>query len=164
MTLETGAPGPRHFLFVGGPTKGRSASESLRVQLGHGLWGLRTSLIKDNLERFLSNHAHGLVYVVKEGLRVEFEITSGVCGFGDLDDLLRDEVRGEAWYGFVRVRPLRLWDSSSHGSLALLARVLDVPDRGELMRRLNLGMHGLTESQFEAILQGAGSGQAIEAS
>lgn len=164
MTFETDASRPRHFLFVAGPTKGRSASESVHVQLGYGLWGLRTPLIKDNLERFLAERAHGLVYVVKEGLRVEFEITSEVFGFRDLDDLLRDELRAEAWYGFVRVRPLRLWDSSPQDSLALMARVLDVPDRAELTRRLNLGMHGLTEAQFGDIVAGAGQGRPIEVS
>lgn len=164
MTSEPSAPAARHFLFVAGPTKGRSAVESVQVQLGHGIWGLRTPLIKDNLRQLLSKQAHGLVYVVKEGLRVEFEITSGVCAFGDLDDLLRDEVRAEAWYGFVRVRPLRLWDSSPQTSTALLARVLGVPDRAELTRRLNLGMHGLTESQFAGLLEGMGPGQAIETS
>lgn len=164
MILEDSAPTPRHFLFVAGPTKGRSAAESVHVQLGHGIWGLRTPLIKDNLQRFLSNQAHGLVYLVKEGLRVEFEIISEVCAFGDLDDLLRDEVRAEAWCGFVRIRPLRLWDSSPHESLALLGRVLRVPDRAELTRRLNLGMHGLTAAQFEDLLQGVGPGRAIEAS
>lgn len=164
MTLASSAPTPRHFLFVAGPTKGRTAAESVQVQLEHGIWGLRTSLIKDNLQRFLAKQAHGLVYVVKEGLRVEFEITSDVCAFGDLDDLLRDEVRGEAWCGFLRMRPIRLWDSSSQESLALLERVLGVPDRAELTRRLNLGMHGLTEAQFEAILEGVGPGRTIEAS
>ncbi len=164
MTVEHSVPGPRHFLFVAGPTKGRTAAESLEVQLGHGIWGLRTPLIKDNLQRYLSKPARGVVYVVKEGLRVEFEITSEVCAFGDLDDLLRDEVRAEAWYGFVRIRPLRLWDSSPHESVAVLAHVLAVPDRAELTRRLNLGMHGLTEAQFADILEGVGPGRPIEAS
>lgn len=164
MTVEHSVPGPRHFLFVAGPTKGRTAAESLEVQLGHGIWGLRTPLIKDNLQRYLSKPARGVVYVVKEGLRVEFEITSEVCAFGDLDDLLRDEVRAEAWYGFVRIRPLRLWDSSPHESVAVLAHVLAVPDRAELTRRLNLGMHGLTEAQFEGILEGVGSGRTMEES
>ncbi len=164
MTVEHSVPGPRHFLFVAGPTKGRTAAESLEVQLGHGIWGLRTPLIKDNLQRYLSKPARGVVYVVKEGLRVEFEITSEVCAFGDLDDLLRDEVRAEAWYGFVRIRPLRLWDSSPHESVAVLAHVLAVPDRAELTRRLNLGMHGLTEAQLADILEGVGPGRPIEAS
>lgn len=164
MTDDQSAARPRHFLFVAGPTKGRTAAESVQVQLGHGIWGLRTPLIKDNLQRFLSLPAHGLVYIVKEGLRVEFEITSEVRAFSDLDDLLRDEVRAEAWYGFVGIRPLRLWDSSPHESVALLGRVLGVSDRAELTRRLNLGMHGLTEGQFTAILAGVGPGQAVEGS
>lgn len=164
MTFETSAPRPPHFLFIAGPTRGRSAAESVQIQVASGIWGLRTSLIKDNLQRFLSRRSHGLVYVVKAGLRVEFEITSEVCAFGDLDDLLRDEVRAEAWHGFVRIRPLRLWDSSPHESMALLARVLGVPDRAELTRRLTLGMHGLTEAQFEDILEGVGPGRVIEAS
>ncbi len=164
MTVEDDAARPRHFLFVAGPTTGRSAAESVQVQLEHGIWGLRTALIKENLRHLLPKQAHGLVYVVKEGLRVEFEITSEVRAFGDLDDLLRDEVRAEAWYGFVRMRPIRLWDSSAHESLTLLTRVLGVPDRAELTRRLNLGMHGLTEAQFEGILEGVGSGRTMEES
>lgn len=164
MTVDHSAPGPRHFLFVAGPTKGRTAAESVQVQLGHRIWGLRTPLIKENLQRFLSKPARGVVYIVKEGLRVEFEITSEVCAFGDLDDLLRDEVRAEAWYGFVRIRPLRLWDSSPHESVTLLTRVLAVTDRAELTRRLNLGMHGLTEAQYHDILEWVGPGQVIEGS
>lgn len=164
MTSEDSPTEPRHFLFVAGPTKGRTAAESLQVQLGHGIWGLRTPLIKENLQRYLSKQARGLVYVVKEGLRVEFEITSAVCPFGELDDLLRDEVRAEAWYGFVRMRPLKLWDSSPQKSVELLMRALQIPDRTELTRRLNLGMHGLTQAQLADILAGLGRGQAIEAS
>jgi hypothetical protein len=52
----------------------------------------------------------------------------------------------------VAIARLRRWQSSSEQSLAVLRRVLDVPDHAELTRRLNLGMHRLTHEQHGAIL------------
>ena len=49
------------------------------------------------------------MYVLKEGIRAEFAMTSTVQPFQALDELLKDEVRTEARYGFVRVTPLRRW-------------------------------------------------------
>ena len=94
------------------------------------------------------------MYVVKEGISAQFKIVSQILPFDALDEFTRDELRAEARYGFVRVRLLQQWQSSPEASLGLLNRVLEVPDRAELSRRLNLGMHRLTEDQYDAILKG----------
>jgi hypothetical protein len=149
---------PTHFLFIAGAFKERSSRQSAEVQLGQGIWGLRSAIIRDNLRRYLSPDARGLVYILKEGIRVEFAIVSEVLSFQDLDEFVRDEVRTEARYGCVKVRPTRQWASSAEESLGLLERVLKIPDKAELTRRLNLGMHGLTQDQYSRIVQALGEG------
>ena len=62
-----------HFLFIAGALRERSSPESAELQLGAGIWGLCTALIRDNLQKFLTPESHGLVYVLKEG------ISSRVC-------------------------------------------------------------------------------------
>ncbi len=145
-----------HFLFVAGALRERSSEESAALQLAHGLWGLCTSLIKTNLETYLQPQSHGLVYVLKAGLCAEFQIQSSVLPFRDLDELLKDDLKTEARFGFVRVFVTRRWASSPQESQALLQSVLLIPDQAELTRRLALGMHRLTEAEYEAIVRGIG--------
>ncbi|HJU05404.1 MAG TPA: hypothetical protein VJ692_09655 [Nitrospiraceae bacterium] len=145
-----------HFLFVAGALRERDSFDSAALQLSYGLWGLRTPLIRDNLIRFLSDGSYGLVYVLKMGICARFQIISGVQSFEQLDQFVRDELRTEARYGFVRAKVEVQWPSSSTESLALLQRVLDVPDPAELTRRLSLGMHLLTQDQYEAIVHALG--------
>jgi len=151
MSVET----PSQFLFIAGHLRDRSSGDSTKIQLGHGIWGLRTQLIRDNLAKFLTPTSKGLVYVLKVGIAAEFDIVSPVLSFGEMDELIRDEVREEARYGFIRIRPTRQWEQPSPElSLTLLGKVLQVEDRVELTRRLNLGMHGLSDDQIGAILAG----------
>ena len=145
---------PSHFLFIVGATPERSSSESAERQLKHQLWGLRTALIRDNLKSYLSPTSRGLVYVLKVGICVEFQIISEVCPLDAMDEFLKDELRNETRYGYVQVQLVRQWQSSTEKSLELLATVLQAPDRGELTRRLNLGMHGLSQLQYEQIVAG----------
>jgi len=72
-----------------------------------------------------------------------------------LDAFLSDELRTEARFGFVQIGSVRRLICSSAGSQALLLSVLQIPDQAELMRRLRLGMHRLTQAEYEAIMQGA---------
>jgi len=148
-----------HFLFIAGALRERTSLESAELQLGAGMWGLCTTLIRDNLEKFLTPESHGLVYVLKEGIRAEFAITSPVQPFQALDELLKDEVRTEARYGFVGVTPVRRWQGHAPDCQALLQRVLNIGEQAELSRRLSLGMHRLTEAEFRAILEGLGTEQ-----
>ena len=143
-----------HFLFIAGALRERSSKESAERQLSAGLWGLCTPLIRDNLEKFLTPESHGLVYILKEGIRAEFGILTGVQPFASLDDLMKDEFRAEARYGFIQVDVSRRYDSSAGASQTLLQSVLNVPDQAELTRRFNLGMHRLTEEEFQAVLKG----------
>lgn len=113
-------------------------------------------MIRDNLQKFLAPDSHGLVYVLKEGIRAEFAITSPVQPFQALDELLKDEVRTEARYGFVRITPLRRWQVHAPDCQALLQRVLGIEEQAELTRRLSLGMHRLTDAEFRAIVEGLG--------
>ena len=145
-----------HFFFFSGALRERTSQESAELQLGAGIWGLCTALIRDNLQRFLAQDSHGLVYVLKEGIRAEFTITSPVQPFQALDELLKDEVRTEARYGFVRVTPLRRWQGHAPDCQALLQRVLGTEAQAELTRRLSLGMHRLTDAEFRAIVEGLG--------
>ena len=145
-----------HFLFIAGALRERTSQESAELQLGAGIWGLCTALIRDNLQRFLAQDSHGLVYVLKEGIRAEFTITSPVQPFQALDELLKDEVRTEARYGFVRVTPLLRWQGHAPGCQALRQRVLGIEAQAELTRRLSLGMHRLTDAEFRAIVEGLG--------
>jgi len=145
-----------HFLFVAGALRERSSQASAELQLAHALWGLRTALIRDNLRTYLTAHSCGLVYVLKQGLCVEFAIQSPVLPPEDLDEFVRDELREETRYGFVRVAGGQQWQSTSEASLALLQWVLEVPEQAELTRRLNLGMHRLTQAQYEAMRHALG--------
>jgi hypothetical protein len=141
-----------HFLFVAGALRERSSRESADLQLARLVWGLRSDLIRENVQRYLSDGSRGLVYVLKEGVCADFSIASGVRPLDQLDALLRDELRTEARYGYVTVADVRRWPSSSEHSLASLRRILEVPDYAELTRRLNLGMHRLTQDQHDALL------------
>jgi len=146
-----------HFLFIAGALRERTSQESAELQLDAGIWGLCTTLIRDNLQKFLTPESHGLVYVLKEGIRAEFAMTSTVQPFQALDELLKDEVRTEARYGFVRVTPLRRWQGHAHDCQSLLQRVLGIEEQAELTRRLSLGMHRLTEAEYREILTGLGA-------
>ena len=75
-----------------------------------------------------------------------------------LDEFLKDELRTEARYGFVRIDDIRRWTRSPQASQALLLRVLNIPDQAELTRRLALGMHRLTQEEYEAIERGIAEG------
>ena len=143
-----------HFLFIAGALRERSSKDSAERQLSAGLWGLCTALIRENLERFLAPQSHGLVYVLKEGICAEFRIRTSVQPFASLDDLMKDEFRAEARYGFVQVEVLRRYNSSAAESQSLLQSVLNVPDQAELTRRFNLGMHRLTEEEYHALVDG----------
>ena len=145
-----------HFLFVAGALRERSSLESAQAQLPHELWGLRSSLIQNNLKTYLTEGSNGLVYVLKVGICAGFRIASGVLPAAELSEFVRDELRAETAYGFVRVSGVQTWNSSMEESLALLNKVLDVPDQTELTRRLNLGMHRLTQEQYDAILMAMG--------
>ena len=92
-----------------------------------------------------------LVYVLKGGICAGFKVASGVQAPGDLSEFVRDELRAETAYGFVKTTEIRTWPSSPEESLTLLRTVLEVPDQAELTRRLNLGMHRLTQAQYDAI-------------
>jgi hypothetical protein len=148
-----------HFLFIAGALRERSSQDSAELQLGAGIWGLCTALIRDNLQKFLTPESHGLVYVLKEGIRAEFAITSSVQPFQALDELFKDEVRTEARYGFVRVAPVRRWQGHAPDCQTLLQRVLGIAEQAELTRRLSLGMHRLTDEEYGEILDGLGTGQ-----
>ncbi len=148
-----------HFLFIAGALRERSSLDSAELQLGAGIWGLCTALIRDNLQKFLTPDSHGLVYVLKEGIRAEFSIVSPVQPFQALDELLKDEVRTEARYGFVRVRPVRRWQAHAPDCQALLQQVLGIEEQSELSRRLALGMHRLTDAEYQTIVERLGPGQ-----
>ena len=148
-----------HFLFIAGALRERNSLDSAELQLGAGIWGLCTALIRDNLQKFLTPDSHGLVYVLKEGIRAEFSIVSPLQPFQALDELLKDEVRTEARYGFVRVRPVRRWQAHAPECQALLQQVLGIEEQSELSRRLALGMHRLTDAEYQTIVERLGPGQ-----
>ena len=143
-----------HFLFVAGALRERTSEESAELQLGHGLWGLCTELIRTNLLTYFDAESHGLVYVLKAGLCAEFQIVPPVSEFSELDAFLRDELRTEARFGFVRIDGVRRLVSSSALSQTLLLNVLQIADQAELTRRLKLGMHRLTQAEYDAIIRG----------
>jgi len=148
-----------HFLFVAGALRERTSEESAELQLGHGLWGVCTGLIRTNLQTYLDAESRGLVYVLKVGLYAEFQMVSPVLDFSALDAFLSDELRTEARFGFVRIGGVRRLACSSAASQALLLSVLQITDQAELTRRLRLGMHRFTHVEYEAIMRGAmGSG------
>ncbi|NOT24418.1 MAG: hypothetical protein HOP22_17075 [Nitrospiraceae bacterium] len=144
-----------HFLFVAGALRERTSEESADLQLGHGLWGLCTGLIRTNLQTYLEAESRGLVYVLKVGIYAEFQMITPVLDFSALDALLSDELKTEARFGFVRVEGVRRLACSVAASQALLRNVLRIADQDELARRLRLGMHRLTQAEYEAIVQGA---------
>ena len=78
-----------HFLFVAVALRERTSEESAELQLGHGLWGLCTELIRANLQAYLDAESRGLVYVLKAGLCAEFQMVLPVLDFSALDALLR---------------------------------------------------------------------------
>jgi hypothetical protein len=148
-----------HFLFVAGALRERTSEESAELQLGHGLWGICTELIRTNLHAHLDAESRGLVYVLKVGLCAEFQILSPVLNFSSLDAFHSDELRTEARFGFVQIGEVRRLACSSAASQALMLSVLQIADQAELTRRLRLGMHRLTQAEYDAIIRGAtGSG------
>ena len=142
-----------HFLFVAGALRERTSEESAELQLRHGLWGLCTELIRTNLQTYLDVQSHGLVYVLKAGLSAEFRLIPPVSEFAALDALLSDELRTEAKFGFVRIDGVHRLACSSADSQTLLLNVLQIADQAELARRLKLGMHRLTQAEYDAIMQ-----------
>jgi len=101
-----------------------------------------------------------MVYVLKIGLCAAFKLMPPVQDFSGLDEFLKDELRTEARYGFVRIDGMKRWTWSAHASQSLLLGVLKIPDQAELTRRLALGMHRLTAEEYEAILTGIREGLA----
>jgi len=144
-----------HFLFVAGALRERTSEESAELQLGHGLWGLCSGLIRTNLQTYLEADSRGLVYVLKVGIYAEFQLVPPALDFSALDAFLSDELRTEARFGFVRIKGVRRLAYSSAASQALLLDVLQIADQAELARRLRLGMHRLTQTEYDAIMQGA---------
>ncbi len=144
-----------HFLFVAGALRERTSEESADLQLGHGLWGLCTGLIRTNLQTYLEAESRGLVYVLKVGIYAEVQMVTPLLDFSALDALLSDEIKTEARFGFVRVEGVRRLACSVASSQALLRNVLRIADQDELARRLRLGMHRLTQAEYDAIMQGA---------
>jgi len=143
-----------HFLFVAGALRERTSVESAELQLGRGLWGLCTELIRSNLLTYLDAGSRGLVYVLKVGIYAEFRIMPQVLNLSALDAFLSDELRSEARFGFVRIEEVRRLACSSVRSQALLLNVLQIADQAELTRRLRLGMHRLTQAEYNAIMGG----------
>lgn len=143
-----------HFLFVAGALRERTSEESAELQLEHGLWGLCTGLIRTNLQSYLDAESRGVLYVLKAGLCAEFQIVSPVRDFSELDAFLSDELRTEVRFGFVRIAEVQRFTCSSTASQALLLSVLQITDQAELARRLRLGMHRLTQEEYDGIMQG----------
>src|SRR5262245_41947520 len=146
-----------HFLFTAGSLRERSSLDSATLQLSHGLWGCCSALIRENLETYLTAESHGLVYVLKVGICAEVRIVSPVCSLEEMDDLLRDDLKTEARFGFVGVALTRRWASSPQASQAVLQEVLGISDQAELSRRLSLGMHRLTDGEYQAIVTRLGA-------
>lgn len=147
-----------HFLFVAGALRERDSLQSAELQLDHQIWGLRTQLIRDNLDRYLADDSCGLVYVLKSGICAQFRILCRAQPLQALGPLMVDDLRAEARYGFVRIAVERRWAGTSPAhSLSLLQSILDVPDHAELTRRLNLGMHRLTDGQYQAVVHALNS-------
>lgn len=142
-------------MFVAGALRERTSEESAELQLGHGLWGLCTELIRTNLQTYLDAESRGLVYVLKVGIYAEFQMVPPALDFPALDAFLRDDLRTEARFGFVRIKGVRRIAYSSAASQALLLNVLQIADQAELARRLRLGMHRLTQAEYDGILSGA---------
>jgi hypothetical protein len=150
-----------HFLFTAATLRERSSLESAELQLRHGLWGCCTALIRENLGKYLLPDSYGLVYALKVGLCAEFRILSPVLPIQEMDEFVRDEVRTEAKFGFIRVATTRRWVSSPPVSHMLLQEILRIPDQTELTRRLSLGMHRLTNDEYRSIVERLGPGVPI---
>jgi hypothetical protein len=120
----------------------------------HGLWGCCTALIRDNLTTFLTPESHGLIYVLKAGICADVKIVSPVLPLSQMDEFLREDFKTEARFGFVRVELTKQWTSTPQESHGLLQSVLHIADQAELTRRLSLGMHRLTDDEYQAILAG----------
>lgn len=150
-----------HFLFTAATLRERSSLDSAELQLRHGLWGCCTALIQQNLAKYLAPDSRGLIYVLKAGLCGEFRIHSPVLRLQDMDEFLREDLRTEARFGFVRVTPTRRWTGTPQDSHALLQEVLEIPEQAELTRRLGLGMHRLTEAEYQAIVERLGPGTPV---
>lgn len=142
-----------HFLFVAGALRERTSEESAELQLGHGLWGLCSGLIRANLQTYLDAESRGLVYVLKVGIYAEFQIVPPALDFSALDAFLSDELRTEARFGFVRIKEVRRLACSSTESQILLLNILQIADQTELARRLRLGMHRLTQAEYDGIMK-----------
>ena len=140
-----------HFLFIAAALRERTSLESADLQLSRGLWGICTSLIRTNLHTFLDPASCGLVYVLKAGLYARFRIVGPVQDFSALDEFVKDELRTEARFGFVRIEEMSRLSLSAPATQGLLLRVLNIPDQAELSRRLALGMHRLTREEYDAI-------------
>ncbi|HEY5627691.1 MAG TPA: hypothetical protein VIR79_07075 [Nitrospira sp.] len=147
-----------HFLFIAAALRERTSEESAELQLSHQLWGLCTSLIRTNLQNFVEAHSRGIVYVLKAGICAEFQLVPPIQDFSAMDEFVKDEFRTEARYGFIRIDGIRRWTWSAPASQALLLRVLNIQDHAELTRRLALGMHRLTQTEYDAIAQGIAEG------
>jgi hypothetical protein len=104
---------------------------------------------------YLDAESRGLVYVLKSGLCAEFQLVPPVLDFAALDAFLSDELKTEARFGFVRIDGVRRLVCSPAASQALLLNVLQIADRAELTRRLRLGMHRLTQVEYDEIIRGA---------
>lgn len=150
-----------HFLFTAATLRERSSVDSAELQLRHGLWGCCTALIQQNLAKYLAPESCGLVYVLKVGICAEFRIGSPVLRLQDMDEFLREDLRTEARFGFIRVLPTRRWTGTPQESHALLQEVLQIPEPAELTRRLGLGMHRLTDVEYQAIVERLGPGTPI---
>ena len=138
---------------MAGALRERTSEESAELQLRHGLWGLCTGLVRKNLQTYLDAKSRGLVYVLKVGLCAEFQIVLPVLDFSALDAFLSDELRTEARFGYVRIGGVRRLACSAIASQSLLRNVLKIADQAELTRRLKLGMHRLTQAEYDAIMQ-----------
>ena len=147
-----------HFLFVAGTLRERSSRDSAELQLSHGLWGCCTALIRDNLATYLTPDSHALIYVLKVGICADVRLTSPVLPPHEMDEFLRDDFKAEARFGFVRVAVTTQWASSPQHTHGLLQRVLQITDQQELTRRLSLGMHRLTEDEYQALVKGLEAG------
>jgi len=143
-----------HFLFIAGALRERSSEESAELQLSRGLWGLCTSLIRTNLQAYLTPESRGLVYVLKVGLCADFKIVPPVQDFAQLEEFVKDEVRTEARFGYVKIADIRRCALSTSASQVLLQHVLQIPDHAELTRRLALGMHRLTQEEYAGLCNG----------
>lgn len=148
-----------HFLFVAGAFPARSSLSSAETQLTHGIWGIRTPAMRDILHQYATAESRGLVYVLKSGILAGFKIDSGVLPPESLDALVRDELRDETKFGFVRITPLQTWPPFSEKSQAVLQELWQLRDRQELLHRLDHLIDRLTPEQYDTIIKALGSSE-----